>query len=58
MVTGPGRFKSFLGEGGESRHRKVGNCTPGSQSGCLNRKVKCYILNQMRKEVVMAGAQR
>lgn len=58
MVTGPGRFKSFLGKGGESRHRKVGNCTPGSQSGCLNRKVKCYILNQMRKGVVMAGAQK
>lgn len=58
MVTGPGWFKSFLGEGGKSRHRKVANCTPGSQSGCLNRKVKCYALNQMRKRVVMTGAQR
>lgn len=44
-----GRCKSLRGGGG-ARDSKVCNYTPGSQIWCLNRKVKCYIWNKMRKK--------
>lgn len=57
MVPSKGVLKAFGVGGGERKQRKVRNYTPGSQIWCLNRKVKCYIQNKVRKRVLMTAAQ-